>query len=215
MNDTRPVVHVVDDEEPIRRSLRMLLRSVHISVETHGSAASFLEKWNPALPGCILLDVRMPEMSGLELQEHLVARGERRPIIFMTAHADVAMAVRAMKSGAFDFLEKPFTDQQVLDRIGRALAQDRIENKKQSHRALLQSRLDTLTQREREVMGLILRGKANKMVAHDLGISERTVEIHRARIMRKMDAPSLAMLVQIGMELGLQTEELEQSRANG
>jgi two-component system response regulator FixJ len=202
LNDTHSVVHIVDDEEPIRRSLRMLLRSVQIDVETHSSAASFLDHWNSTDRGCILLDVRMPEMSGLELQEKLLARGVKTPIIFMTAHADVSMAVRVMKNGAFDLLEKPFTDQQVLDRIGRALEKDRTETRSRAHREALHARYGRLTPREREVMELLLLGKANKMVAHDLAISERTVEIHRSRIMRKMGASSLAMLVTIGNELG-------------
>lgn len=203
MDEPRSVVHVVDDEEPIRRSLRMLLRSVKIDVETHSSAASFLEQWKSTDSGCILLDVRMPEMSGLELQETLIARGVKTPIIFITAHADVAMAVRAMKNGAFDLLEKPFTDQQVLERVGRALEKDRAETRSQAHLDTLRARYARLTPREREVMQLLLRGKANKVVAHDLGISERTVEIHRSRIMRKMGASSLAMLVSIGSDLGL------------
>lgn len=203
MNEPRSVVHVVDDEEAIRRSLRMLLRSVQIDVETHSSATSFLDHWNSEEHGCILLDVRMPEMSGLELQEMLIARGVKTPIIFMTAHADVAMAVQVMKNGAFDLLEKPFTDQEVLDRVGKALEKSRAQTRDRTHRDSLRARYDRLTPREREVMELLLRGKANKMVAHDLGISERTVEIHRSRIMRKMGASSLAMLVTIGEELGL------------
>lgn len=214
MNESRSIVHVVDDDEAVRRSLRMLLRSVNLPVETHGSATSFLDEWNPDRSGCILLDIRMPGMSGLELQEALLALGATTPIIFMTAHGDVSLAVRAMKNGAFDFVEKPFTDQQILDRIGRALEQEHVQSQKRERRAVLQARLESLTPREREVMELVLRGKANKMVAHDLEISERTVEIHRARIMRKMEAPSLAMLVSIGMELGLWTEPMEQSRAH-
>lgn len=204
-----PIVHVVDDDEPICRALRMLLHSVEIGVETHHSAAAFLEKWNPEIPGCVVLDVRMAGMSGLELQDHLLAHEATIPVIFITAHADVSLAVRAMRNGAFDFIEKPFTDQEILDTINRALEHDREERESRVRRAAILSRVESLTPREREVMELVLRGKANKMIAYELGISERTVEIHRARMMRKMEAPSLANLVQIGLDAGLHSDEHE------
>jgi FixJ family two-component response regulator len=180
-----------------------------MEVETHHSAAAFLEKWDPEVPGCVVLDVRMAGMSGLELQDHLIARGATIPIVFITAHADVALAVRAMRNGAFDFIEKPFTDQNILDRINRALDHDHAERAAGDRRGAIQARINSLTPREREVMELVLRGKANKMIAFELGISERTVEIHRARMMRKMEAPSLANLVQVGIDAGLHIEERE------
>jgi FixJ family two-component response regulator len=203
METSKPTVHVIDDEESIRRSLRILLRSVDLAVETHHSALSFLEKWDPHAPGCIVLDVRMSGMSGLELQDQLIEMGTNVPIIFLTGHADVGLAVRAMRQGAFDFMEKPFTDQEILDSINRAIEFDRALRRTQARREAIHARLENLTPREREVMTLVLLGKANKMIAYELGISERTVEIHRARMMKKMQAASLANLVKIGIDAGL------------
>lgn len=201
MNENDPTVFVVDDEESIRKSLRLLLRSVGVHVETFDSAQSFLQAYDPERAGCLILDVRLPGMSGIELQEHLLAHAELIPIIFITAHGDVNLAVRAMRQGAFHFLEKPFPDQELLDTIHRAVEQDRANRSVKDERSAVEKRLQLLTPREREVMRLVLQGKANKAIAFELGISERTVEIHRARLMKKMEARSLAQLVKLGYQL--------------
>jgi two-component system, LuxR family, response regulator FixJ len=166
------------------------------------SAREFLDKYDPAQPGCLVLDVRMPEMSGLELQEKLNLQGAVIPVIFITGHGDVPMAVEAMQAGAFDFLQKPFRDQDLIDRIQRALERDRTNRAALNERSLIRERLESLTPREREVLALVTSGKPNKIMAADLGVSQRTVEIHRARVMEKMDASSLAQLVRMSMDLG-------------
>jgi len=196
-----PVVFVVDDDEAVRNATRMLLQSVGLGVETFDSADRFLESADPDRHGCLVLDIRMPGMSGLELQERLAARDAALPIIFITGHGDVPMAVQAMRRGAVDFLEKPFRDQDLLDRIQRALvvSEKRLDTRQEQTR--LAERAATLTAREREVMDLVVEGKANKVVAAELGLSERTVEIHRSRVMSKMGADSLAELVRMAMAL--------------
>lgn len=201
MKNDQPIVFVIDDEEQVRKSLALLLRSVGIAVETFGTADAFLQDWNPDRSGCVVLDIRLPGMSGLELQEHLSAQDAMVPIIFITGHGDVSSAVRAMRQGAFHFLEKPFSDQELLDNIHRALEQDQRNRSAGEKRAAVQARLDLLTPREREVMDLVLRGKTNKLIALELGISERTIEIHRSRMMFKMGASSLAQLVKMGFRI--------------
>ena len=195
-------VVVVDDDEAVRASLQLLMKSVGLSVETHGSAAEFLAAYHQAQPGCLVLDVRMPGISGLELQEQLNLKGAIIPVIFVTGHGDVPMAVEAMQHGAFDFLQKPFRDQDLLDRIQRALARDRENRVQLLQKDLIRSRLESLTPREREVLQLMTRGRPNKLMAADLGLSQRTIEIHRARVMEKMHASSLAQLVRMTLELG-------------
>jgi FixJ family two-component response regulator len=153
------------------------------------------------MPGCLILDIRMPEMSGLELQHELQRRGLRIPVIFVTGHGDVPMAVEAMKNGAFDFVQKPFRDQDLLDRVNRALQSDAAQRAEMSDHDEVLKRWDTLTPREKEVMALIVEGKANKVIALDLNLSERTVEIHRARVMEKMKARSVAQLVKLSLQL--------------
>jgi FixJ family two-component response regulator len=194
-------VVVVDDDEAVRSSLRLLMKSVGLAVETHGSAADFLAAYNPTMPGCLVLDVRMPGMSGLELQEQLNLKGAIIPVIFVTGHGDVPMAVEAMQHGAFDFLQKPFRDQDLLDRIQRALASDRENRAQLTQKDQIRARLESLTPREREVLQLMTRGRPNKLMAADLGLSQRTIEIHRARVMEKMQAASLAQLVRMTLEL--------------
>ncbi len=205
MKERSPTVFIVDDDEAVRSSLRLLIKSVGLIPSALGSAREFLEKYEPAQPGCLVLDVRMPEMSGLELQEQLNRQGAVIPVIFITGHGDVPMAVEAMQAGAFDFLQKPFRDQDLIDRIQRALEKDRANRAVLNERSLIRERLESLTPREREVLEMVSSGKPNKIMAADLGVSQRTVEIHRARVMEKMGASSLAQLVRMVMDLGEQT----------
>ncbi|HZR80217.1 MAG TPA: response regulator [Candidatus Binatia bacterium] len=190
-------VFVLDDDASMRDSLRWLIQSVGLSVEAFGSASDFLATYQPERSGCLVLDVRMRGMSGLELQEELARRGISIPTIIVTGHADVPMAVRAMKAGALDFLEKPFSDQALLDRIHRALEIDRSARRSREERADVLSRLAVLTRREREIVDLLVDGKANKEIAAELGLSTRTVEGHRAHIMDKVGAASFAELVRM------------------
>ena len=202
MKERSPIVFIVDDDEAVRSSLRLLLKSVGLVPNALGSAREFVEKYEPAQPGCLVLDVRMPEMSGLELQEQLNRQGAVIPVIFITGHGDVPMAVEAMQAGAFDFLQKPFRDQDLIDRIQKALEKDRANRAVLTERTLIRERLESLTPREREVLTMVSSGKPNKIMAADLGVSQRTVEIHRARVMEKMGASSLAQLVRMVMDLG-------------
>jgi len=195
MKEKSPIVAVVDDDAGARTSLRLLLKSLGLTATTYDSAASFLASYDPEQPGCLLLDIRMPRMSGLELQEELNQRGNLCPIIFLTGHGDVPMAVEAMQRGAFDFLQKPFRDQELLDRVQKALARDRERREQLRGDESVRQRLDSLTGREAEVLELVTSGAPNKIIAHKLGISQRTVEIHRAHVMEKMGADSLAELI--------------------
>jgi two-component system, LuxR family, response regulator FixJ len=201
MKERLPVVFIVDDDEAVRSSLRLLLKSVGLAPVALGSAREFLDKHDPAQPGCLVLDVRMPEMSGLELQEQLNLQGAVVPVIFITGHGDVPMAVEAMQAGAFDFLQKPFRDQDLIDRIQRALERDAKNRAALTQHAKIRERFESLTPREREVLTLMARGKPNKVMAAELGVSQRTVEIHRARVMEKSGADSLAQLVRMVMDL--------------
>jgi two-component system, LuxR family, response regulator FixJ len=203
MKERVPTVFVVDDDDAVRSSLRLLLKSVGIAAVAYGSAQEFLAAYEAEQPGCIVLDVRMPGMSGLEMQEHLNLRGAMIPVIFITGHGDIPMAVEAMQQGAFDFLQKPFRDQELLDRIQRALARDRDNRTHLHQKDRIRERFETLTPREREVLDLVTRGMPNKVMAAELGVSQRTVEIHRARVMEKMEASSLAQLVRMTLDLGV------------
>jgi two-component system response regulator FixJ len=195
-----PTVFIVDDDAAIRFAMQALMDSVNLNHEIFGSADEFLEKVGDQRPGCLVLDIRMPGLGGLELQEELIKRGNTLPIIFITGHGDVPMAVEAMQKGAVDFIQKPFRDQELLDRIREALATDEERRESQKHHAEVSSRLERLTNREREVFDLVVTGKPNKVIAYELGVSQRTVEIHRARVMEKMQARSLADLVKMHME---------------
>lgn len=199
--ETKTTVFIVDDDDGVRRALGALMESVGYLHVAHVSALEFLRHYDPQVAGCLILDIRMPEMSGLELQHELQRRGYRIPVIFVTGHGDVPMAVEAMKKGAFDFVQKPFRDQDLLDRVNRALQADATQRAEMSDRDEVLKRWDTLTPREKEVMALIVEGKANKVVALDLDLSERTVEIHRARVMEKMKARSVAQLVKLSLLL--------------
>jgi FixJ family two-component response regulator len=194
-------VHVVDDDDAVRSSLRLLLKSVGLPTVAHASAHEFLAAWDADQPGCLVLDVRMPGMSGIELQAELNQRGAIIPVIFISGHGDIPMAVEAIQHGAFDFLQKPFRDQDLIDRVQRALASDADHRQLLQQRETLRQRYDSLTPREQEVLQLVTQGKANKVMAGDLGVSQRTVEIHRARVMEKMGAQSLAQLVRMVLEL--------------
>lgn len=191
-------VFVIDDDSLVRRSLERLISSVGRRVQSFADAQEFLRSELPDVPACIVLDVRMPGMSGLDLPQELSTRGICIPVIFITGHATVAMGVRAMKSGAIDFLEKPFDDQMLLDAIQRAIEKSLDLRQQSQIQRVLDRRLDSLTPREREVFALVVTGMMNKQIAATLGVSEKTVKIHRARVMQKMAADSLADLVRMG-----------------
>jgi two-component system response regulator FixJ len=190
-----PTVFVVDDEEAVRDSLRWLIESVGIPVRAYTTAAEFLRDYDPAQPGCLVLDVRMPGMSGLDLQEELARRGAELPTIVITAHAEVPMAVRAVKAGAVDFIQKPFSDQLLLDRVRQALEIDRQDRETRQRREEARRRIAILTAREREVLELVVSGRSNKEAAATLGVATKTIEVHRARVMEKMQVDSVAELV--------------------
>jgi FixJ family two-component response regulator len=189
------LVYLVDDDEAIRDSLGLLFRSVGLNCEVYASALEFLEAYDPQRHSCLVADIRMPGLSGLELQQRLNERRADVPVIFITGHGDVPMAVNAMKSGASDFIQKPFRDQDLIDRIHKALAQDRERRVWRAEERAIRERIALLTPREAEVMRRVVRGQANKVIAMDLGVSQRTVELHRARVMRKLKMRSLAELV--------------------
>lgn len=197
----KSLIYIVDDDDGMRRALTVLMTTVGYQPMAFARPSEFLAKYDANQPGCLVLDVRMPEMSGLEVQQHLNRTGSMLPVILITGHGDIPMAVQAMKDGAFDFLQKPFRDQDLLDRINGALKLD-VENRASVDRlADLKQRFDSLTPREHEVMAFVVDGKANKVIAIDLGLSERTVEIHRANVMEKMGARSVAHLVKMHLSL--------------
>jgi len=195
------VVFVVDDDPAVREALCSLIRSVGLNAEAFVSAQDFLNSPRPDAAACLVLDVRMPGLSGLDLQRELAGSGERIPIIFITGHGDIPMSVRAMKAGAVEFLSKPFRDQDLLDAIGQALERDQAARKEHAALAEIRGRYDKLTAREREVAPLIVRGMLNKQAAAELGISEITVKVHRRNVMRKMKVRSLAELVRMFEQL--------------
>ena len=194
-------VFIIDDDQAVARSLRWLIETVQLKVETFTSAQDFLDHYDAGKPGCLVLDVRMPGMSGLELQERLTARRSYHPpIIFITGHGDVQMAVRAVQAGAFDFVEKPFNDQDLLDRIQKAITHDAGQRGKEVQRSQLKALFASLTPREREVLDLVVEGLSNKAIANALGLSAKTVEVHRAKVMEKLHARSLSDLVKMAMQ---------------
>jgi len=197
VSDDAALVYIVDDDDAIRDSLSLLMRSVGLASETHESAADFLQAYEPDKLSCLIADIRMPGLSGLELQQELNERHAEVPIIFITGHGDVPMAVKAMQAGAMDFIQKPFRDQDLLDKIHKALQEDRERRNARREVSVIRERLDTLTPRETEVMQKVVQGCANKVIAMDLGVSQRTVELHRARVMHKMGVRSLAELVRL------------------
>lgn len=201
MTESEPTVFIVDDDDEVRDSLEDLIDSVGLKAETFASAHDFLDRYDRRRLGCLVLDVRMPGMSGLELQQRLNALNAFLPIIFITGHGDIPMAVEAMQQGAVDFIQKPFRDQDLLDRINVALAQGSGKRKIMQARHEIEKRRSALTRREREVMDRVAEGKANKVIAIELGVSQRTVEVHRAHVMEKMGAKSLADLVRMADQL--------------
>lgn len=201
MNDNTAIVELVDDDPAVRDAISFLLDTVGIQCVCYESADAFLARHDPATTSCIVLDIRMPGMSGLELQEELRRREWTAPIIFITGHGEIAMAVRAMRNGAFDFIQKPFKDQELIDSINAALIIARSQHQSLRDVGELRVAFDTLSPREREVMALVTEGKPNKVIAYDLGVSQRTVEIHRARVMQKMGARNLAELVRTQIRL--------------
>jgi FixJ family two-component response regulator len=196
-----PVIYIVDDDDAMRNALSLLITTVGYEPVAFARPSEFLAKFDRDVAGCVVLDVRMPELSGLEVQQRLNRSGALLPVILITGHGDIPMAVQAMKDGAFDFLQKPFRDQDLLDRINAALEQDANNRRALEHREDLRHRAESLTPREREVMGLVVDGRANKVIAIDLGLSERTIEIHRAKVMEKMGARSIAHLVKMNLVL--------------
>ena len=200
MIDKTAAVFVVDDDEAVRTSLRLLIRSIGLPVEAFESAQDFLNHFDPDRPGCLVLDIRMPGMSGLELQQKLNERHAITPVVFITGHGDVPMAVEAMQAGAIDFVQKPFRDQDLIDRINRALEKDRTNRAVLKERDAIRQRMAELTPREREVIDVGTNALTNMVIAGDLSVSQRTVEIHRARVVEKMGASSLAHLVRMVIE---------------
>jgi FixJ family two-component response regulator len=197
MKSDESTVFIVDDDDAVRDSLSMLMKSVGLAAECHAAATEFLEAYDPDRAGCLVLDVRMPGLSGIDLQERLASMHSILPVIFITAHGDVPMAVHAMQAGAVDFIQKPFNDQALLDRVQKAIKRDLKNRALLRRRNEIRERIESLTPREKQVMEMVADGKANKVIAIDLGVSERTVEIHRARVMQKTGAESLPHLVRI------------------
>lgn len=203
MSEAHPVVFVVDDEPSVCAGLKRLLRSVGLEAQTFGSAQEFLRTQRPDVAGCLVLDVRLPGLSGLDLQERLARAKVDLPIIFLTGHGDIPMTVRAMKAGAVEFLTKPFKDQDLLEAIQRGIEQHRTLRQRRAEISGLQQRYDLLTPREREVFPLVTSGLLNKQIAAELGTSEKTIKIHRSQVMQKMKAESLPDLVRMAEKLGI------------
>ena len=200
MKNKPATVYVVDDDSGVRSSIRMLLKSIGITATPLASAREFLDAFDAEQPGCLVLDIRMPGMSGIELQQQLNLKGAILTVIFITGHGDVPMAVEAMQHGAFDFLQKPFRDQDLIDRIQKALARDRETRSAVQKHSQIRERLESLTPREKDVLKLLAQGQQNKVMAGELGLSQRTVEIHRAHVMEKMGASSVAQLVRMVLD---------------
>jgi two-component system, LuxR family, response regulator FixJ len=205
-----PTVFIVDDDDAVRNAVQTLVESIDIQTCVYNNVQSFLDEYNPEQPGCLVLDVRLPQLSGLELQEYLLRKEIKMPIIFVSGHSTVSMAVRTLKAGAIDFLEKPFNDQELLDSIQRALEHDRLLRSREQSRQNVLQYLSNLSRREEEVMRLLIQGKANKVIAHEMNLSTKTVETHRAHIMRKLGLNSLAGLVWMAMTSGEYHEVPEQ-----
>ncbi|MDD5544175.1 MAG: response regulator transcription factor [Acidobacteriia bacterium] len=201
MSPDHTAVYVVDDDHSVRRALKNLLRSVGLEVETFGSAQEFLSRQRSDVPSCLILDVRLPGLSGLDVQRKIAEANVNIPIVFLTGHGDIQMSVRAMKAGAVEFLTKPFRDQDLLDAVRLALERDREVRAQQAEKAEYRDRYETLTPREQEVMALVVRGLLNKQIAGELGTSEATVKLHRGRVMHKMQAVSLPDLLRMADKL--------------
>ena len=207
MSSDKPVVFIIDDDASVRKALTNLLRSVGLQVESFGSAQAFLSSKRPDGPGCLVLDVRLPGSSGLDLQRQLAEAGIRLPIIFITGHGDIEMSVQAMKAGAVEFLTKPFRDQVLLDAVQHAIERDRAACAQRAALSELRDRDQSLTSREQEILAMVVRGLLNKQIAGELGTTEATVKVHRAKVMHKMKADSLADLIRMAEKLGVSATE--------
>ncbi len=203
MNETPSIVFVIDDDDSVRRALRRLIHSVGLQVELFGSAREFLERQWPAVPSCMILDIRLPGISGLDFQRRLTEAKIHIPIIFITGHGDIPMTVRAMKAGAVEFLPKPFNDQDLLDAIHQALERDRVRRQQEAEIATLRERFESLTPREQEVLPWVISGLLNKQIAAEIGTTEATVKVHRSQLSRKMGAESIADLVRMAERIGI------------
>ncbi|HMH00944.1 MAG TPA: response regulator transcription factor, partial [Terriglobales bacterium] len=203
MTEAAPVVFVVDDDPSVRRAIKRLVESVGLQVELFGSAQEFLRSKRPNAPSCLVLDIRLPGISGLDFQRELADANIHIPIIFITAHGDIPMTVRAMKAGAVEFLTKPFRDQDLLDAVHVALERDRARRQREAEIAVLRDRFESLTPREREVLPWVVAGLVSKQIADAIGATEATVKVHRSQLMRKMGASSLADLVRMAEKMGL------------
>jgi len=206
MTDEQPVTYVIDDDATVRDSIADLLRSVGLSVQAFASTQEFIRSKRPDAAGCIVLDVRLPGASGLEFQKTLLEAGILLPVVFITGHGDISMSVRAMKSGAIEFLTKPLREQELLDAVQAGIERDRARRREASLVADLQERFASLTSREREIIALVVTGRPNKQIAYQLGLSEMTVKVHRSQIMRKMRANSLVELVRMADKLGVSAD---------
>jgi FixJ family two-component response regulator len=206
MNDHSGVVFVIDDDASLRRAIQRVLGSVGLHVELFGSAREFLAASRPDVASCLVLDVRLPGMSGLDLQRELTSAGIHIPLIFITSHGDIPMSVRAMKAGAVEFLTKPFRDQDLLDAIQLALKRDRLRRESEADVRQLRERFESLSPREREILPLVVSGLLNKQIAASIGTSEATVKVHRSQLTRKMGAQSLADLVRMAERIGIRTK---------
>ncbi len=207
MGEPASIVFVVDDDPSVRRAIKRLVESVGLHVELFGSATEFINISRPDVASCLVLDIRLPGISGLDFQRELVQAKNEIPMIFITAHGDIPMTVRAMKAGAVEFLTKPFRDQDLLDAIQLGLERDRVRRQRQAETAMLRERLESLTPREREILPLVVSGLLNKQVGAEIGATEATVKVHRSQLMRKMGASSLADLVRMSEKMGIAVPE--------
>ena len=214
MSEATPIVFVVDDDPSVRHAIKRLLGSVGLQVELFGSAQEFLRSKRPDAPSCLVLDVRLPGISGLDFQRELAEANIHIPIIFITGHGDIPMSVRAMKAGAVEFLTKPFRGQDLLDAVQLAIERDRARRQREAEMATLRERFESLTPREREVLPLVVSGLRNKQIAAEIGTSETTAKVHRSQLMRKMGAESLADLVRMAEKMGIPSQAPNRLRKN-